>query len=371
MIKRAVLFSFSFLAFVSCQSLNPIYNVNERVRKQWVVNTLAGNIFKTKVDQKSAAVLTDNLVIQGDALYGIRAYDRLYGNLQWFFAVSGGVEGGIYTSSKRLFFGGSDGFFYSLEKETGRVLWKFFTGSQNLGEPFVYGKTVYFLTSKEKVYALDTQTGKILWVYNRPRAEASSLSIRGVSSPYVDEQNIYVGFQDGSFIALRKKTGQWIWKIQLSKRTDFFKDSDSRPLAVGHLIYISSYSGGLFCLNKKTGKILWRNNKGSASRPAVDGRVLYYSSSDNTVTALDRFSGKQIWSKQVKSLATSPVVYGRTLIYGLAAGGLEFRDKKNGELNYKLNLFKGIFARPTLNPARQELYVMSAQAWLYKLKLLF
>ena len=370
MIKQIILFNFLFL-FVSCQSLGPVSGTNERVRKQWVVNTLADNFFTHKVDQKSAAVITDDLVIQGDALYGIRAYDRLYGNLQWFFAVSGGVEGGIYATPKRLFFGGSDGFFYSLEKETGRVLWKFFTGSQNLGEPFVYGKTVYFLTSKEKVYALDSQTGKTLWVYNRPAAEMSSLSIRGVSSPYVDEKNIYVGFQDGAFIALRKKTGQWIWKIRLSKQTDFFKDSDSKPLVTGHLIYISSYSGGLFCLNKNTGKILWKNDKGSADRPAVDGRFLYYSSSDNKVTALDRFSGKEIWSKKVKSLATSPVVYGKTLIYGLSAGGLEFRDKKDGELSYTLNLFKGIAARPTLNSTEKELYVMSAQAWLYKLKLLF
>lgn len=339
------------------------------LRKEWIVNTLSEPYLKTKILQKTKSILTSDLVLQGDSLYGVRAYSRGGGNLQWFFSVTGGVEGGLAVDGERLVFGGSDGFFYCLELKTGILLWKFYTGSENLGEPFVSNDHVYFLTSKEKVYALNIRTGKLIWMH-RPQS-TSVLSIRGVSRPFADNKRVYVGFSDGTVSALNRKTGQWIWKVSLAKGKERFKDVDASPVVRGNLLYVSSFDGGMFSLNKITGKTVWRNKEGSYFAPSIDGKTLYYASSNSEILALNRFSGKVLWKRKIKGLATRPVVYGAFLLYGLSTGPFHIIDKKDGSLSYKLNMFRGVSAEPVLDVDLKEMYVMSIEAWLYKFSLLF
>ena len=185
---------------LSCQHTS-LFSKKDWISKQWVINTLSESILSNRVFQSTPTILTPYLIIQGDSLYGLRSYSRVNGNIQWVFPVIGGVEGRLYHEKNRIFFGGSDGFFYCLEISTGRVLWKFYTGSENLGAPVVFNNTVYFITSKEKLYALSTRTGKVLWVYvHRPKVKNSSiLNIRGVHRPAVDQKYIYAGFGDGCF----------------------------------------------------------------------------------------------------------------------------------------------------------------------------
>ena len=272
--------------------------------------------------------------------------------------------------AKEFFFGGADGFLYSLETTTGKILWKFFTGAQNPGTPYMSEGIVYFLTSKGKVYALNAETGRVVWIYNQPSAGRNDVvSIYGQSQPIVDKKAVYVGFRNGHFTALDKFTGRWIWNIQLAKKTKSLRDSDSHPVIAGNLIYTSSYEGGFFCLNKHTGKVVWKSEKGAHSSPAVKGRFIYYSTTDNHITALNRFNGKKIWQNPTESLATQPVIYKSSLIYGLAKGGLVVIDMKSGKIISQVNLFRGISAQPVLDS--RYLYVMSIESWLYKLKLLF
>lgn len=356
------------LFLLGCQHTT-VQQESGEVRKEWIVNTLSEPYLKTKVLQKTKSILTSDLVLQGGSLYGVRAYSRDSGNLQWFFAVTGGVEGGLAVDGERLVFGGSDGFFYCLELKTGILLWKFYTGSENLGSPFVSKGRVYFLTSKEKVYSLSIRTGKLMWMHNPQKI--SDLSIRGVSRPFVDQQRVYVGFSDGSVSALNRKTGRWIWKVSLSKNKERFKDVDASPVVKGKLLYVSSFDGGLFCLNKITGKTVWRNQKGSYFAPSIEGKKLYYASTNSEILALNRFSGKTLWKRKIKGLATKPVIYGSFLLYGLSTGPLHIVHKKDGSLSYQLNIFRGVFAEPVLDVSLKELYVMSIEAWLYKFSLLF
>ena len=368
---KYMIITLGFIFLPACK--HTLFVEEGHLRKEWVVNVLSEPYLKTRLFQKSPAVLTNEFVIQGDSLRGIRAYDRKNGNLQWFFPISGGVESGVLHYGERLFFGGADGFFYCLEVTTGRVLWKFYTGSENLGSPFVSKNTVYFLTSKEKVYALHTRTGKTIWVYSGDFG-SGVLRIRGVSRPFVDSHKVYAGFGDGSFRALNKATGKLVWKVQLSKKTDVFKDSDAHPVVLGNLLYVSSYSGGIFCLNKLTGQVKWRYQAGSYSSPSIQGRKLYYSSTQGSVISLDRFSGSVLWKHKVpkkKGLASRPVIYKSILIYGLSSGGLEVLSQRTGTLKDQLNLFKGVTVSPVVDPISREMFVMSQESWLYKFKLLF
>ena len=363
---------FPFLIFlISCQSLSPLSDKKEGIRKKWIINTLSEPYLKTKIAQKIPTLLTPKLIVQADSLYGVRAYDREFGNLRWFFPVTGGIQGGLDYHDKRLFFGGSDGFFYSIEGDTGKILWKFFMGSESLGAPTVDDNRVYFATGRGKIYALSPVTGKTLWTYQHISTERSLFSILGLSRPALDKKNLYVGFSNGDFLALDQKTGKALWKVKLSRSQHTFRDSDGRPAVSKRFVYASSYSGGLFSLNKKTGKLVWKYSSGSSSGPVLEGSRLYYASTDKQILALNRFTGKPIWSRKIKQFATQPVIHKKFLIYGLAHGGLVILNKKDGLEVKNVNLFRGISAKPVIEEKSSHIFVMSMESWLYKLKLLF
>ena len=93
-----------FIFLTACQSIQPAPQSSLKVRKQWIINTLSEPYLKTKIIQKTPTLITSHLIIQGDSLYGVRAYDKDYGNMQWFLPVTGGIEGGIFHGGKRIFF---------------------------------------------------------------------------------------------------------------------------------------------------------------------------------------------------------------------------------------------------------------------------
>ena len=364
-----ILFSLLILIFcVSCQHVAHRFTSGKLVRKDWVLNTLSEPYLQARVLQRAKTLLTKDLILQADSLYGVRAYDRLTGNLQWYFSVLGGIEGGLAVDKDRVVFGGSDGFFYCLEVKTGLMLWKFYTGVENLGEPFVKDGLVYFLTSKDKLYSLNIKTGQSLWTYKLD--SVNTMSIRGVGRPMVDHRFVYAGFSNGLFVALNKKTGQWVWRVQLSKNGKF-KDVDVSPVVTGNHVYAASYDGGLYSLNKDTGRVVWHYKEGSHNAPTVNGSHLYYSSTKGNIVALNRFSGKPLWTHKVKGLATRPILYKSFLIYGTSKGDLNFLKSDKGVLIHTLNLFRGVKAEPAVDSLSQQMYVMSVEAWLYKFSLLF
>ena len=364
---RILLVSILFFC-ISCQHTRSSSR-GELIKKDWVLNTLSKPHLQARVLQRAKTVLTSDFVLQADSLYGVRAYDRSTGNIQWYFSVLGGIEGGVVVNGERIVFGGSDGFLYCLELKTGLMLWKFYTGVENLGEPFVKDDVIYFLTSKDKLYALNIKTGQTFWAYKQN--SLNTMSIRGVGRPAVDEQFVYAGFSNGLFKAFNKKTGRWVWRVQLSKKNNKFKDVDVSPVIKGDHIYVASYGGGLYSLNKKTGRVIWRYKEGSHNAPTVSGSSLYYSSSQGNIIALNRFSGKLLWTHKVKGLATRPILYKSFLIYGTSKGGLNFIKKNGGMMVRTLNLFKSVTSEPAIDAVSQEMYVMSVEAWLYKFSLLF
>lgn len=366
---RIVLLSF-ILTVSSCQHFKAPSTSESIFNVEWVIDVSdKKRSFKPQVLQRSAPFITPNLVIQANTSNGIQAYKRHNGRLSWFLPVSGGVESNIVSHKGRIFFGGSDGFFYALEIKTGLVVWKYYSNAENIGTPFIYKNTIYFMTSQNKIYALNIRTGQMVWSHSSLALNSQSLSIRGVSRPFVEKNRLYISSSNGWIAALNRKTGNWIWQTSLSKATDKFKDADTNPLVYGNYIYISNYEGHLFCIHKKTGRILWKKPDGSFNNPVIQGNKIYYTTSSKKLKALDRFSGRLLWSQKLNSIATQPLIYKSYLIHGLNKGNIQVRNIKNGKLLHSIDLFRSVSATPVLDDFESEIYVLSNKPWLYKLKL--
>lgn len=70
-----------------------------------------------------------------------------------------------------VYFGCADHYFYCLEAETGKVVWKFRTSNINWCNPAVSGGKILFGSTDCHFYALDALSGEKVWVF-----EASTLS---------------------------------------------------------------------------------------------------------------------------------------------------------------------------------------------------
>ena len=309
------------------------------------------------------------LVIAGNGIDGLVAYDRTSGREVWRLDVRGGVEGGAAISEGRLYFGANDGFVYCIDALTGRTFWTFQAHAEALAPPTVFDKIVYVQTGADVLYALEAGSGKPVWTYNRQIA--SNFSIRANTRPVVDSGMVFAGFSDGFLAAVRIRDGGLIWerKLGFGQR---FRDVDATPVVEDETLYASSFDGALYSLNKRTGAVNWQSDEGAYVPVTLGpGDALYYSSTSGKVMRLDKRSGKTVWSKKVakgKGIATQPVLYKGYLLFGESDGALQVVEAGAGGPIARFETGHGLTAKPAVVDATGETFLMSNGANLYALR---
>ncbi|MFZ4402693.1 MAG: PQQ-binding-like beta-propeller repeat protein [Pseudobdellovibrionaceae bacterium] len=370
-----ILFTLSALVGLSgCSTLQswseslPAPRKEYKLQKLWVRSTLSKDNLEFRKINRMTPVLLGNLVIQGNGLDGIQAFDRESGQLQWRLPVTNGIEASAALINDRLFFGASDGAFYSINARTGEVLWTFKTGTENIAEPLLQDGKIYFLAGNNTLYALDAVDGKQLWLYSRP--DTSSFSIRGGAKPVINNKKLYTGFADGSFIAFNADTGALLWESRLNKNKKF-RDIDAMALVDGDNVYISGYDDKLYCLNQNNGDIVWKLDQGGYSGITLYGEKLLYSTTDGDVLSIDKNTGKNIWRYKLKSgLATQAQVLKGFVIFGESQGDLKFLDFQTGKEVISFTPGRGVMAAPLVDEQSHKVYFISGEANLYALELL-
>lgn len=352
---------------VGCSSLGGVGANRFFVEKRWVRNTLIQEHQGSDRQHRFSPIVTADLIVQGNAVDGVVAYDRKTANLRWRLPIIDGSEAGAIIEGDTLLFGASDGFFYAVKLLTGEIRWTYPIRSEALGKPFAADGVVYFVAGNNVLHAIDIQSGKLVWVYTR--RDASNLSIRGGSQPNVSGDFVYAGFSDGFLAALKKSSGALVWEVSLN-RNKRFRDVDAHPIIDGERIYVPSYDGSLYALNKADGRVLWSVEEGGESAVVLSGNRIYFSTSTGRVLALDKDSGKVVWSYQTSTgIAVRPALYRDMVIVGEMRGALDFLDARTGR---KISDFQpgwGVSSEPVVDEDRNEVYFMSAGANLYSLRL--
>lgn len=336
------------------------------IEKRWVRDSTDSVFLGGRRIHRFPPILFEKLVIVGNSIDGIVAYDRDTAQVLWRLKIKDGVEGGAYLAEGTLYFGAGDGQLYSLQPDTGKILWTYPLKAEGLGKPLVKAGVLYILGGNNVAHALNAKTGKLMWIYNR--REASNISVRGGSQPALSGDLVFVGFSDGALVALNKTSGAVIWEANLN-RNKRFRDVDATPIIDGESVYVSSYDGGLYSLGRLDGKINWMVDEGGYEEVVLQGNQLFFSSSAGKISALDKGSGKILWSKSnPRGIATSPTLYKGTLIVGELSGALRFYDARNGDILGQFEPGRGVTARPTVDVRKGEVYFLSQDANLFALR---
>ena len=307
------------------------------VQTHWVVDTVQNKGLRKSVSDYNSPLVTAERVIVGNFIDGVKAYDKKRGTLVWNFSIpSAGISKPLFLYKGILYFGGRDGFFYSLDEKTGSLKWKYYTGSELAGQAVVEKDRLYFLTQDQKLYVLDLE-GNLIWIHSHT-AQSSHFNIRGNMRPVVKEGLIYSAFQKGVVKALKVKDAEIAWSSQLSSNSAIVS-----PLKLSQkCLLVPVFESYNYCLNPKSGKIISKSESQRQNKLAQKIQAAFYPS----------------------------VSFKNYLIYGFPSyGKLQILKKKTGELVKEYPFGKGLAGPISIDSTNQSLYFLSVSSYLHKISL--
>lgn len=203
----------------------------------------------------------------------------------------------------RVFVGLGDGYYYSLDRKSGRVKWRIPTGGAraiaHIGEhplatPAIFEGLAYLCGPDGTIYAVDAYTGHQIW----------KVSVGGpiVSSPAAAGGVVYLGCCDEHLYALEAKTGAIVWKRHVG--APLF-----HSLAAGddHVFAVTP-TGQLWAVDAQTGETCW-TVAAEADQPPVFAEVVVVVGG----RAYDPRNGQAVW--EIDCNGTRPVVRVDQLLY--------------------------------------------------------
>ncbi len=245
----------------------------------------------------SAPVISGEKLVFGSDRFGVVVLARANGRKLWRRNFDGGVIAQPLVGEKSVFAGTELGSLYSLDLASGREQWKTDLGAPVHGTFLLAFQRLYVGTSDEGLHALDPATGKVIWTYRRPAFGGTS--VKGGGSPAAINGKIWIGFSDGTLLALNPESGAV--ETEKSFRDNLkFSDIDAKVVGWREGMLVATYDGRLRFL-RKDGSTNWEFPAGGARAPLLtDGDVIFFPSSDGTVYALSGNSGKEIWSYPIR-----------------------------------------------------------------------
>jgi len=213
---------------------------------------------------------------------------------------------GVVQGRQQVIFPGGDGWLYSFEAETGRLIWKF-----------------------------DCNPKDSVWMLGG-RGTRNNL----IASPVIHQNKIYIG------VGQDPEHGEGVghlWAIDATLEGDvtdravvwhFGDDNFNRTISTvaikDGLLYAADLSGFLYCLDVETGKLHWKHDTFAAvwGSPLVADGKIYLGDEDGDVVVLKTGSSKQpIYETNMgASIYTTPVaqngalyVVSRTTLFALGA----------------------------------------------------
>lgn len=364
------------LVFLGCSGKNIHPNLKEDSSvaiREWTVSTfpLEGRVAGDRGAEFSHPLLlsSPDTLIFGSRTQGLTALYPHLGQTRWKFPIRQGVLSGVNAQKDMVFFVGGDGFLYALDVKNGKEVWKYEIRNPIVSKPVYSQGRVLVTTTDDTVYAFDAGTGKWLWHYRRKTSAVAS--ILGASAPLVDKNEVIVGMSDGYVVALSLEEGQLKWQRKLHDGIKF-TDVDAEPLLVDQTIYVPSYDGALYALKRGTGEIIWKFEHGGSKQPAVAGDLIFMPSSEGTIYAVKRSNGQVLWKFELDGGTPTPLVVTKNFVaFGSTHQYFYVLDRESGKALYRYNIGygNGFYGSPAYDPVKKMIFTLSSGGNLYSFRL--
>ncbi len=206
-------------------------------------------------------------------------------------------------------------------------MWKVGEGGSAFQAPIIVEGILYFGSCNHNIYALRKGTGELVWKF---RTEAMITE----SSPMHLDGRIYMGSFDYNFYCIDAKTGELVWK--------FKTQAEVYSSACFHkgMVYFGSRDRFLYCLDARTGKLVWKfETRDEVVAPPVahDGRI-FLASMDRNMYCIDAEKGTLMWKiltqGELHAMGELPIHKG-VIYFGSFDNNLYAADVKTGRVLWK------------------------------------
>ena len=292
----------------------------------------------------------------------LTAVDAETGNKLWQQKTDLPFSGGPGLEGNLLVMGTIDGQVQAFNADTGSSLWQTRVSSEVLAAPAIGDNIVVVRCIDGRVFGLDASNGNRLWIYDR---SVPLLTLRGNSALLVRAGAVFIGYDDGTIVALELEDGGLAWEqnfVNPEGRTelDRLADIGDQMVMVASDLIVSSYKNRVSALAGNSGRLLWFKDISSETGVQVDRVNLAVSASNGELWMLDRRNGSTMW-KQDQLLnrgLTRPAFYGSQLVVGDAEGYLHWINVETGDFVARVREGKKGFAGAPISVGT-TLYVLT------------
>jgi outer membrane protein assembly factor BamB len=158
----------------------------------------------------STPVLASGKVVFGTADGYIRGLDLRDGKECWRVKSERPVLAEAIPEGKYVYIGG-DQVFYKINAVTGQIIWNYDQiGGPIQGKPALSGKNLVFGAWDTYLYCLDKNSGKLNWKWTNGKSQ--KLFSPGNIVPAIAAKKVFIVAPDRYFTALDLRTGKEIWR---------------------------------------------------------------------------------------------------------------------------------------------------------------
>jgi outer membrane protein assembly factor BamB len=244
-------------------------------------------------------------VINGETIYAasadgeVIAVNRSNGKTLWEVELDSSLSGGVGAYGDGLLLGSSEGLVLKLDANSGESLWATPLRGEILSAPQSNGRVVVAQTYDGKLQGLDFTTGSLLWTYD---SNVPVLTIRGTSTPIVDNDIVYAGFANGRVLAFDIQTGGILWEERVAisqgrSEIERIVDVDGTMELAAGILYAASYQGSVVAIDVNSGRKVWQQKASSFSGVSQGFGNVYVADEDGTLTAYFRNGQGVRWTQ--------------------------------------------------------------------------
>lgn len=317
----------------------------------------------------SNPVVAENKVFVGDDSGAVYALEEGTGKLIWqkqleayqIHSSPAYDNGVIYVGTETEDVGGGrtdrGSYMYALDAKDGKILWQFeidwrSKDMPNLlhAAPAVLDNVVYFGSENGWFYALNKASGKVIWKkiitkgVKTSARQARSPGLVGVSTPpALGYGKIFIGTWEGNFLAMDQKDGKTLWEYPYG-----MEGTNSSAVLADHKVCLGAYFGDFYCFDEATGKVIWKEKLGGSSAALADGILVVpnnLAAGNPGERVIVAFSDKGVSTANsitpILSLDNRNLQIVLVLIFGLFLGIVSYKLVKSRRITVKQLLIYG------------------------------
>ena len=330
------------LALLACSSKGPVRDPAELTKiespefKPRVVWDEAPGDGDDGLHARLGLAVEPDVLVTADVDGEVFALNPKDGHRLWKAKTQARIISGPTVSGAIVLVGTLDAQVIALKRSDGTEAWRADVSSEVLAAPAGDGPIIVVRCGDGKVFGLSAETGVRKWSFERT---VPPLTLRGMSAPLVNGNDVYIGLDNGHLAALRLDTGEVLWEQVVSapsgrSELERIVDVDADPILAADGAYAVSFGGDLAAVGLADGRVAWRRPIKSYSGVALLGNVLVATDEDGLVWALDAQTGAASWKQEALKYRklSPPIAVGDYIVVADYEGYLHWLSPQDGKI---------------------------------------